>query len=53
MIVDDEHEILNQMKTYLEDNEFDVVTASNSREALELLEDKKEDDIEIITEKLF
>ena len=48
MIVDDEPEILEQVKNFLEDYEFDVVTVSNSRQALELLEDKKEENVDLI-----
>jgi DNA-binding NtrC family response regulator len=37
MIVDDEVAILEMVKTYLESNEVDVLTANNSRQALEIL----------------
>ena len=37
MIVDDEVAILEKVKTYLENNEVDVLTAKNSRQALEIL----------------
>ena len=38
MIVDDEVAVLEKVKTFLESDEVDVVTASNSRQALELME---------------
>jgi DNA-binding NtrC family response regulator len=37
MIVDDEVAIHEKVKTYLENNEVDVLTANNSRQALEIL----------------
>jgi len=36
------------MKKFLQDNEFEVIAVSNSREAVELLEDKKEENIDLI-----
>ncbi len=42
MIVDDEPDILEKAKSCLESDDFEVVTATNSREALELMEDKEE-----------
>ena len=43
MIVDDEPEVLEKVKLFLKNDEFDVVTVSSSRQALELLEEKNED----------
>ena len=37
MVVDDEANVLEQVKSYLEYDEFDVVTVNNSRQALELM----------------
>ena len=42
MIVDDELDILEKAKSCLESDDFEVVTATNSREALELMENKEE-----------
>lgn len=38
MIVDDEVDVLEKVKSFLESDEVDVVTANNSRQALELME---------------
>ena len=46
MIVDDESAILEKVKSFLESDEVDVVTANNSRQALELME--KEGNIDLI-----
>ena len=43
MIVDDEPKVLEQVKLFLKNDEFDVVTVSSSRQALELLEEKRID----------
>ena len=43
MIVDDEKSILEQVKDSLDENEFDVVTVNNNREAIELIEDDTDD----------
>ena len=40
MIVDDESNILTEAKAILEKDDFEVVTAQNSRKALELMENK-------------
>ena len=42
MVIDDEPEILKLVKKSLEKDEFEVVTATNSRQALELLDNEKE-----------
>lgn len=47
MVVDDELPILNKVKSCLENDNFDVITAVNSREALEIL-DKYEEDLGLI-----
>ena len=47
MVVDDESSILEQVKSCLEED-FKVITADNSREALELMENDKEDNFDII-----
>lgn len=38
MVVDDEADVLEQVKSYLKYDEFDVVTVKNSRQALELMD---------------
>jgi len=43
MVVDDEADVLEQVKSYLEHDEFDVVTVKNSRQALELFFSMKPD----------
>jgi FixJ family two-component response regulator len=43
MVVDDETDILEKVKVSLENDEFEVVTASDSREALELMTDNEEE----------
>ena len=48
MIVDDESDILEKVKSALEEDDFEVITASNSREALELMEGDKENDFGLI-----
>jgi len=48
MIVDDEPEVLEKVKSFLEDEEFDVVTATNSRQALELLGETDEKNVDLI-----
>jgi DNA-binding NtrC family response regulator len=48
MIVDDETDILKAVKSCLEEDDFAVVTASNSREALELMEGDKENEFGLI-----
>ena len=48
MVVDDETSVLDEIKSCLEDGEFEVVTVDNNRKALELMEDDKEDDYGLI-----
>ena len=48
MVVDDETSILEEVKTCLEEDEFEVVTVDNSRKALKLMEDDKEDNFSLI-----
>lgn len=48
MIVDDESDVIEKVKSCLEDDDFEVVTANNSREALELLERDKEENFGLI-----
>ena len=48
MIVDDESDVLEKVKSCLEEDDFEVVTASNSREALELMEGDKENEFGLI-----
>jgi DNA-binding NtrC family response regulator len=42
MIVDDEPDVLNAVKSCLESDDFEVVTATNSREALEIMNEEEE-----------
>jgi len=48
MIVDDEADVLEKVKSCLENDDFEVVTASNSREALEFIDENKEENIGLI-----
>ena len=48
MIVDDEKSILDLVKSSLDENEFEVVTVSNNREAIELIEKDNEDKFGLI-----
>ena len=48
MVVDDETSVLEEVKTCLEEDEFEVVTVDNSRKALKLMEDDKEDNFSLI-----
>jgi DNA-binding NtrC family response regulator len=48
MIVDDEENMVKKMKSYLENDDFEVVTASNNREALEQIDETKEGNVNLI-----
>ncbi len=48
MIVDEEDDFLRQIKTVLEKEDVEVVTARNSREALERLEEENEETFDLI-----
>jgi len=48
MIVDDEKNILEEIRSSLEEGNFEVVTADNNREALKLMEDDKEENFGLI-----
>jgi DNA-binding response OmpR family regulator len=48
MVVDDENSILDEVKKYLEEDEFEVVAVDNNREALSLMEEDKEDNFGLI-----
>jgi len=50
MIVDDDFKVLNEIKSYLDEDDFEIVTASTSKQALELIEEqeRKEKDIDLI-----
>lgn len=43
MVVDDESNILNEVKACLEEDDFKVIIVDNNREALELMEADDED----------
>jgi DNA-binding response OmpR family regulator len=45
MVVDDELSVLEEIKSFLDDNSFKVIAAQNSREALELMNEK---DIDLV-----
>jgi len=48
MVVDDETNVLEQVKSCLEEDDFEVVTVDNSRKALELMEGDKEENFSLI-----
>jgi DNA-binding response OmpR family regulator len=48
MIVDEETDLLRQAKALLEKEDVEVVTVSNSREALDRLIDEKEETFDLI-----
>ena len=48
MIVDDESNTLDWIKSCLNENEFGIITVNNSRQAIELMEGDKEDDFGLI-----
>lgn len=48
MIVDYELNMLEEMKLCLENNDFEVITAVNSREALEHIGNRKEENVSLI-----
>ena len=48
MVVDDETSILEEVKSCLEKDDFEVVTVNSSRKALELMEDDKEENFGLI-----
>lgn len=48
MVVDDEISVLKQVKSCLEEDDFEVVTVDNSRKALELMEGEREESFGLI-----
>lgn len=48
MIVDDEPDVLKTVKSCLESDDFEVVTATSSREALEIMDEDKEENFGLI-----
>ena len=48
MIVDDEINILDQVKSCLEEDDYKVITVNNNRKALELMEGVNEKDLGLI-----
>ncbi|MDH7507070.1 MAG: response regulator [Candidatus Thermoplasmatota archaeon] len=48
MIVDDETSVLEYIKTCLKKEDIEVVTVDNNRKAFEILDDKKENDFNLI-----
>ena len=48
MIVNDKANLLDEIRSCLESDDFRVVIANNSREALEQMEEKKEENVSLI-----
>lgn len=48
MVVDDEINILEEVKKCLEEDDFQVITADNNRKALELMQNENEEDLGLI-----
>ena len=48
MVVDNELNVLDQVKSCLEQDDFRVITVDNNREALELIEKENEEDFGLI-----
>lgn len=48
MVVDDEENILEEVKKSLEEEDFEVLTVENTRKALEIIDEDKENKIELI-----
>ena len=48
MVVDDETSILEEVKSCLKEEDFEVVTVDNNRKAFELIEDDNEDNFSLI-----
>ena len=48
MVIDDEIGVLKQVKSCLEEDDFEVVTVDNSRKALELMEGEREESFGLI-----
>ena len=48
MVVDDETSILEEVKSCLENDDFEVITVDSSRKAIELMENDKEDNYGLI-----
>lgn len=42
MVIDDEKDLLEEIKTCLKDDDFQIVTANNSREAIKLMEQEED-----------
>ena len=43
MVIDDEKDVLEKIKSSLNSDDFEVITASDSRQALELMSDAEEE----------
>ena len=48
MVVDDESNILEEVRLCLEEDDFEVVTADSNRKALELMEEDKDENFGLI-----
>ena len=48
MIIDEEKGLLEEIRSSLESDDFEIITADNSREAIELMNGDKEDDFGLI-----
>ena len=48
MIVDDEESIIEKVKSFLQDDELDIISANNSRQALEIIQNENKLDFILI-----
>lgn len=48
MVVDDESNVLEQVKSCLKEDDFEVIAVDNNRKAMELMDEDKEDNFELI-----
>ena len=53
MIVNDEPNLIEEIKSYLESDDINVITANNNREALEQMEKSKEEKLSLILIETF
>jgi len=52
MVIDEKTEILSQVKSYLEKDEFTIITADNNRQAIKLMDKEKTIDLILVTTSL-
>ena len=48
MVIDDETSVLEEVKSCLQEDEFEVIAVDNSRKAIELMDEDKDDDFGLI-----